>query len=86
MSEVSVAQIVDMTRETQAGYVGRAMKTRVAFGPSGSDPDYRATPQSNRRVFTNSTLIIRSGGQYDGKMTTNYHIITIRILFQTLKM
>ncbi|KAL0832608.1 hypothetical protein ABMA28_000805 [Loxostege sticticalis] len=65
MSEVSVAQIVDMTRETQAGYVGRAMKTRVAFGPSGSDPDYRATPQSNRRVFTNSTLIIRSGGQYD---------------------
>ncbi|XP_063824026.1 xaa-Pro aminopeptidase 1 [Ostrinia nubilalis] len=65
MSEISVALTVDMTRETQAGYVGAAMKTRVAFGPSGSDPDYRATPQSNRRVFTNSTLIIRSGGQYD---------------------
>lgn len=72
MSEISVAQIVDMTRETQAGFVGAAMRTRVAFGPSGAEPDYRAAPPTNRRIFTNSTLIIRSGGQYDGKNVYKY--------------
>ncbi|KAL4708300.1 hypothetical protein ACJJTC_007706 [Scirpophaga incertulas] len=65
MSEMSVGKLVDMTRETQAGFVGAALRTRVAFGPSGAEPAYRASPAANRRVFTNSTLVIRSGGQYD---------------------
>lgn len=61
-----MATKVDMTRATQAGYVGLSMQTRVAFGPSGADPEYRVTRASNRRVFPNSTLIIQSGGQYYG--------------------
>ncbi|XP_049869627.1 xaa-Pro aminopeptidase 1 [Pectinophora gossypiella] len=66
LTELSVAMKVDVTRATQAGYVGVSMATRVAFGPSGAEPDYRATNSTkNRRVFTNSTLVIRSGGQYD---------------------
>ncbi|RVE53172.1 hypothetical protein evm_002269 [Chilo suppressalis] len=65
MSEISIAKMVELTRETQAGFVGASMRTRVAFGPSGSEPEYFATPGTNRRIFTNSTLIIRSGGQYD---------------------
>jgi hypothetical protein len=71
MSEISVGKLVDMTRETQAGFVGASMRTRVAFGPSGAEPDYLVTVPGNRRVFTNSTLIIRSGGQYDGKAKFN---------------
>lgn len=58
---------MDETRATQAGYVGMSMRTRAAFGPSGSDADYIATNATNRRVFTNSTLVVLSGGQYDGK-------------------
>ncbi|CAH0763910.1 unnamed protein product [Diatraea saccharalis] len=64
LSEISVAESVELTRGTQAGFVGASMRTRVAFGPSGYEPEYIATPRNNRRVFTNSTLIIRSGGQY----------------------
>ncbi|KAG6457478.1 xaa-Pro aminopeptidase 1 [Manduca sexta] len=65
LSEISVAKTVDLTRETQAGFIGAAMRTRVAFGPSASEPDYRPTNVSNRRIFKNSTLVIQSGGQYD---------------------
>lgn len=57
---------VDLTRATQAGYVSLSMQTRVAFGPNGAEPEYRATNETNRRTFTNSTLVIQSGGQYDG--------------------
>ncbi|KAI5637428.1 metallopeptidase family m24 domain-containing protein [Phthorimaea operculella] len=65
LSELSVASKVDLTRTTQAHYVGVAMPTLVSFGPSGAEPDYRATISSNRKIFPNSTMIIRSGGQYD---------------------
>ncbi|CAG9138354.1 unnamed protein product, partial [Plutella xylostella] len=65
LDELSVATKVDITRATQAGYVGVSMKTRAAFGPNGADPDYLATNMTRRRIFTNSTLVIRSGGQYD---------------------
>ncbi|XP_052749222.1 xaa-Pro aminopeptidase 1 isoform X1 [Galleria mellonella] len=64
-SEMSISKTVEVTRETQAGFVGLSMKTRVAFGPNGADPYYVPTILTNRRVFPNSTLIIRSGGQYD---------------------
>ncbi|XP_069358373.1 xaa-Pro aminopeptidase 1-like isoform X2 [Maniola hyperantus] len=64
LNEISVATKVDITRGTQAGYVGLSMQTRVAFGPSGADPEYRAISASNRRIFPNSTLVIQSGGQY----------------------
>lgn len=59
---------VDLTRATQAGYVGLSMQTRVSFGPNGAESEYKVTNTSNRRIFTNSTLIIQSGGQYDGKL------------------
>ncbi|XP_014371061.2 xaa-Pro aminopeptidase 1 [Papilio machaon] len=65
LNELSVAMKVDVTRATQAGYVGLAMRTRVAFGPSAAEPDYRATNITSRRVLHNSTLVIQSGGQYD---------------------
>ncbi|CAK1598567.1 unnamed protein product [Parnassius mnemosyne] len=65
LNELSVAMKVDVTRATQAGYVGMSMRTRVAFGPNAAEPDYRASNATNRRVFTNSTLVIQSGGQYD---------------------
>lgn len=42
------------------------MRTRVAFGPNGAEPEYRATNATKRRIFSNSTLIIQSGGQYEG--------------------
>ncbi|VVC95034.1 unnamed protein product, partial [Leptidea sinapis] len=63
--EVIVAEKVDATRATQAGYRGLSMRTRVAFGPNAADPEYRPNNGTNRRIFTNSTLIIQSGGQYD---------------------
>lgn len=66
---------VDVTRATQAGYVGLSMKTRVAFGTNAAEPDYRATNSSNRRVFTNSTLVIQSGGQYDGIDSAIFHYL-----------
>ncbi|XP_068631318.1 xaa-Pro aminopeptidase 1 [Battus philenor] len=65
LNELSVAMKVDVTRATQAGYVGVSMRTRAAFGPNAAEPDYRATNATNRRIFTNSTLVIQSGGQYD---------------------
>ncbi|XP_060801803.1 xaa-Pro aminopeptidase 1 [Amyelois transitella] len=64
-TEITVAKMVDMTRETQAGFVSAAMKTLVAFGANGADPYYVATVASAKRIYTNSTLVIRSGGQYD---------------------
>lgn len=67
---MSVARKVDTTRSTQAGYVGISMQTLVAFGPNGADPDYRPRVNANRKVFTNSTLIISSGGQYEGNFAT----------------
>ncbi|XP_072940021.1 xaa-Pro aminopeptidase 1 isoform X2 [Epargyreus clarus] len=65
LNEISVGVKVDMTRATQAGYVGLAMRTRVSYGPNGAEPEYRATNATNRRIFMNSTIIIQSGGQYD---------------------
>ncbi|OWR41030.1 xaa-Pro aminopeptidase 1 like protein [Danaus plexippus plexippus] len=65
LTEKSVAMKVDLTRATQAGYVGLSMQTRVSFGPNGAESEYKVTNTSNRRIFTNSTLIIQSGGQYD---------------------
>ncbi|XP_026737531.1 xaa-Pro aminopeptidase 1 [Trichoplusia ni] len=65
LSEMSVEVTVDITRETQAGYVGPSMKTRVAYAANAADPDYRATNVTNRRIFKNATLVIQSGGQYD---------------------
>nr|XP_026496938.1 xaa-Pro aminopeptidase 1-like [Vanessa tameamea] len=68
--EKTVAMKVDLTRATQAGYVSLSMQTRVAFGPNGAVPEYKATNDTNRRIFTNSTLVIQSGGQYDEGTTT----------------
>ncbi|XP_075971462.1 xaa-Pro aminopeptidase 1 isoform X2 [Anticarsia gemmatalis] len=65
LSEMSVELTVDITRETQAGYVGPSMKTRVAYGPNAADPDYRATTATNMRIYKNATLVIQSGGQFD---------------------
>lgn len=65
---MSVEVTVDITRETQAGYVGPSMKTRVAYSANAADPDYRATNVTNRRIFKNATLVIQSGGQYDGQL------------------
>ncbi|XP_063893288.1 xaa-Pro aminopeptidase 1 [Helicoverpa armigera] len=65
LSEISVEKTVDLTRDTQAGYVGPSMKTRVAYGANAADPDYRATNMSNKLIFKNATLVIQSGGQYD---------------------
>lgn len=67
LDELSVTKIVDDTRETQAGYIGTSMKTRVAFSANAAEPDYRPTNVSNRRIFKNSTLVVHSGGQYGGK-------------------
>lgn len=78
LNEVSVAMKVDVTRATQANYVGPSMRTRVAFGPSGADADYRASTRSSLPVFRNSTLIIQSGGQYIGKKFRKKHL---RLLF-----
>lgn len=66
LNEQTVSMTVDATRATQAGYVGLSMQTRVAFGPNAAEPEYRATNATNRRIFTNATLVIQSGGQYDG--------------------
>lgn len=63
---MSVEQTTDLTRDTQAGYIGPSMKTRVAYGANAADPDYRATNSTNKLIFKNATLVIRSGGQYDG--------------------
>ncbi|CAH2105417.1 unnamed protein product [Euphydryas editha] len=68
--EKTIAMKVDLTRATQAGYVSLSMQTRVAFGPNGAEPEYRATNETNRRIFTNSTLVIQSGGQYEEGTTT----------------
>ncbi|CAB3239072.1 unnamed protein product [Arctia plantaginis] len=65
LSEMSVALTVDITRETQAGYVGPSMKTRVSYGPNAADPGYRATNGTNKRIFKNATMVIQSGGQFD---------------------
>ncbi|XP_026331161.1 xaa-Pro aminopeptidase 1-like, partial [Hyposmocoma kahamanoa] len=64
LTEISVVTKVDATRATQAGFNGKSMVTRVAFGPNAAIPDYRPTNVTNRRIFSNSTLIIQSGGQY----------------------
>ncbi|KOB69668.1 Xaa-pro aminopeptidase, partial [Operophtera brumata] len=63
-AELSVAKTVDDTRETQAGYIGNSMKTRVAFSTNGAEPEYRPTAVSNKRIFKNATLVVHSGGQY----------------------
>lgn len=63
---MSVSLTVDITRETQAGYLGPSMKTRVAYGPNAADPGYRATNGTNKRIFKNATMVIQSGGQFDG--------------------
>lgn len=68
LDELSVTKIVDDTRETQAGYIGTSMNTRVAFSTNGAEPDYRPTHVSNRRIFNNATLVVHSGGQYGGKI------------------
>lgn len=68
LTEISVVTKVDATRATQAGFNGKSMVTRVAFGPNGAIPDYRPTNVTNRRIFSNSTLVIQSGGQYVGKL------------------
>ncbi|XP_023950727.2 xaa-Pro aminopeptidase 1-like isoform X2 [Bicyclus anynana] len=64
LNELTVATKVDITRGTQAGYVSQSMQTRVAFGPSGAEPEYKATAATSRRIFPNSTIVIQSGGQY----------------------
>ncbi|CAH4035697.1 unnamed protein product [Pieris brassicae] len=65
LNELLVGEKIDATRATQAGYRGLSMRTRVAFGPNAAEPEYQATNATNRRIFSNSTLIIQSGGQYD---------------------
>ncbi|KAJ8727421.1 hypothetical protein PYW07_001540 [Mythimna separata] len=64
-SEMTVERTTDLTRGSQAGYIGPSMQTRVAYGPNAAEPDYRATNSSNRKIFKNGTLVIQSGGQYD---------------------
>ncbi|KAJ8733454.1 hypothetical protein PYW08_001752 [Mythimna loreyi] len=64
-SEMSVERTTDLTRGSQAGYIGPSMQTRVAYAANAAEPDYRATNASNKRIFKNATLVIQSGGQYD---------------------
>ncbi|GBP63532.1 Xaa-Pro aminopeptidase 1 [Eumeta japonica] len=70
--EASAANKIDSSRSTQEGYVSKSTRTRVAFGPSGGEPDYQHTDNSSRLIFGNSTLIVHSGGQYDVTRTVHY--------------
>lgn len=63
-SELDVAKIINNIRFEQNFSLGNSFETIVAFGSNGALPHYEPTPATNSLIFTNSTLVVDSGGQY----------------------
>nr|CAD7433691.1 unnamed protein product [Timema monikensis] len=63
-TEVEVAKTVDQFRREQLDSRGLSFATIAGFGPNGALPHYTPAVTTNRQIYTNSTLVLDSGGQY----------------------
>nr|CAD7617062.1 unnamed protein product [Timema genevievae] len=63
-TEVEVAKTVDQFRREQLDSRGLSFATIAGFGPNGALPHYTPAITTNRQIYTNSTLVLDSGGQY----------------------
>lgn len=55
---------LDQCRYEQSLSLGNSFRTIVGFGANGAEPHYEPTNNTNMQIFTNSTVVIDSGGQY----------------------
>ncbi|CAH1975267.1 unnamed protein product [Acanthoscelides obtectus] len=68
-TELDVVRILDEYRYEQRLSLGNSFRTVVAFGENSAYPNYEPTINTNTQIFTNSTIVLDSGGQYFGGTT-----------------
>ncbi|XP_060524186.1 xaa-Pro aminopeptidase 1-like isoform X2 [Cylas formicarius] len=66
ITEERIAEIVNSYRFEQNLSLGNSFRTIVGFGPNGAQPRYIPTKNTNAVIYTNSTVVVESGGQYYG--------------------
>lgn len=75
--EKQVVRAIDEFRLEQNLSRGLSFPTIVGYGPNGALPHYEPS-NICRKIGTDSTLVIDSGGQYDGK---KYNFLSLTYFF-----
>lgn len=65
--EVKVVREVDLTRKSQKHNKGLSFATIAGYGSNSALPHYQPTNATSKKIFDESTFVLDSGGQYDGK-------------------
>jgi Xaa-Pro aminopeptidase len=64
LTELSLAEKLNVLRSEQENYLGPSFSTIVAFNEHGALPHYSASPESDVVIGTEGILLVDSGGQY----------------------
>jgi len=64
LTELSLAEKLNVLRSEQENYLGPSFSTIVAFNEHGALPHYSASPESDIVIGTEGILLVDSGGQY----------------------
>jgi len=64
LTELSLAEKLNVLRSEQENYLGPSFSTIVAFNEHGALPHYSASPESDFVIGTEGILLVDSGGQY----------------------
>lgn len=67
--ELDAAERLLAFRREASGNRGASFSTIMGAGPNGAIIHYHATPETNRRILPNETVLIDSGGQYPAGTT-----------------
>ena len=74
--ERQVARVVDEFRLEQNLSEGLAFPTIAGYGPNAALPHYEP-PIISRKIGTDSTLVVDSGGQYKGRNFRNLKLLDL---------
>ncbi len=77
ISELTVAEKLEVYRKTRLDYVSLSFDTIAGFNQNGALPHYRATPSDYALIDRSGLLLIDSGGQYLGGTTDITRVVPI---------
>lgn len=75
---MKVVREVDLTRKSQAHNKGLSFATIAGYGPNSALPHYQPSNATSKKIEKDSTFVLDSGGQYDGKIYLNQKFDVIK--------
>lgn len=82
LSEISIAEKLEVFRSEQSGFVDVSFDTIAGYRDHGALPHYHANPSSNYTLEAKGLLLVDSGGQYRTGTTDITRVVSLGAITQ----